>query len=278
MIPMQHLTEKKWNFLLIRSSFLIILFFLSFSIDAQKLLYEVEVGEISSVDIDRKGEIYVVDTQGNVSQWSDGKKKRWYSPQAPAEVQIDAWAMLTTVLFSEDWQAIRILGQQLTLQTEYIFDPNLIEYASVATNGSDGGIWLYDQASFHLKKYFPNVSTLSIDVSLEQLINGNVWNPIWMREHQNNLYVLDAYRGLYTFDLLGNILSEPFNVKRAQAIGLSSKEMYWLEKNELHFKELYSLKTRYIILPLKKVDHVVYDHTSKKVYCFRKTMMYAYQL
>ncbi|WP_205959925.1 hypothetical protein [Flammeovirga aprica] len=275
---MQHLTVKKWNYLLIKSSVLFVAFLLSITAQAQQLLYEIEVGEVASVDIDRKGYVYVADEQGNVSQWIEGEKKRWYSPSSPAEVQIDAWAMLNTVLFSEDWQGIRILGQQLTEQSEYIFDPSLVEYASVATNASDGGIWLYDQGSFRLKKYFPDVKTISIDVPLEQLINSASWEPVWMREHQNNLYVLDRYRGIFTFDLLGNILSEPYAVKKAKKIGLTSEEVYWLEKDELHFKALYSLETRYIKLPLKKVEYALYDHTAQRVFCFKQKMMYAYQL
>ncbi len=278
MIHTQHLMEKKWNYLLIRSSLLFLLSFTTMFTEAQQLLYEIEVGEVVSVDIDRKGYVYVADEQGNLSQWVDGEKKRWYSPSSPAEVQIDAWAMLNTVLFSEDWQGIRILGQQLTEQSEYIFDPGLVEYASVATNASDGGIWLYDQGSFRLKKYFPDVKKISIDVPLEQLINSTSWEPIWMRVHQNNLYVLDRYRGVFTFDLLGNILSEPYAVKKAKAIGLTSEEVYWLEKDELHFKALYSLETRYIKLPLKKVEFVLYDHATQRVFCFKQKMMYAYQL
>lgn len=278
MIPMQRLTEIKWNYLLLKSNFFGVLFLVYSSLSAQELKYQVTVGETEVVDIDRQGAVYVVDNQGNITKWVEGVKHLWYSPEAPAEVQIDASAMLTTVIFSPDWQGIRILGQQLTLQTEYIFDPNLIEYASIASNGSDGGIWLYDQTSFRLKKYFPNVSALSIDVPLEQLVNSSNWNPIWIREYQNNLYVLDAYKGVYTFDLLGNILSKPQDVERAQTIGLTAKEMYWVKKDEVNFKALYSIEKRSISLPIKRVEKVLYDDNTKLLYCFKKEEMYVYQL
>ncbi|AZQ61253.1 hypothetical protein EI427_03160 [Flammeovirga pectinis] len=267
--------EKNWNFLLLSNLFLVLPFLLT----AQTLEFEVEVGEIATVDIDRNGKVYVVDHQGNVAQWVNTTKERWYSPQAAAEVQIDAWAMLNTILFSPDWQAIRILGQQLTVQSEYIFSPELVEYASVATNATDGGIWLYDQSAFRMKKYYPSTESLSINVELERLINGNDWNPIWMKEFQNNLYVLDELNGVYTFDLLGNILSMPYNVKGATLIGLTAKEMYWLEKGkEIHFKELYGVKTRVLELPLTKVEAILFNDSQNRIYCFKNKKMYAYQL
>lgn len=269
------LMGKNWNFLLLSNLFLV----LPFLVPAQTLEFEVEVGEIATVDIDRNGKIYVVDHQGNVAQWVNTTKEKWYSPQAAAEVQIDAWAMLNTVLFSPDWQAIRILGLQLTVQSEYIFSPELIEYASVATNATDGGIWLYDQPAFRMKKYYPSTESLSINVELERLINGNDWNPIWMKEFQNNLYVLDEIKGVYTFDLLGNILSMPYDVKGATLIGLTAKEMYWLENGkEIHFKELYGVKTRFLELPITNVEAILFNDSQNRLYCFKNKKMYAYQL
>ncbi|NLR90211.1 hypothetical protein [Flammeovirga agarivorans] len=268
--------EKNWSYLLINS---IICFVLaSFTVKGQELLFEVTVGEVSSVDIDRTGKVYVVDSQGNVTQYIGKEVHRRYSPTTPAEIQIDAWPMLNTTVFSPDWQGIQILGQQLTLQNEYLFDPSLVEYASVATNSTDGGIWLYDQPAFRLKKYYPDQNNIGLDVSLEQIINQPSWNPTWIREYQNNLYVVDEYQGLYVFDLLGNILSEPFYISKCRSIGFTDKEFYWLKGGKLKFKSLYGTEEREINLPDRKVNFVLYDATQKRVYCFIKDTMKAYQL
>ncbi|ANQ47696.2 hypothetical protein MY04_0314 [Flammeovirga sp. MY04] len=264
---------KKWSYLLLSS-----LLFLTGNSYAQTQLFEIEVGEVAAMDIDRMGFIYIVDHEGNVMQYRDDEEVRRYSPTTPAEVQIDAWAMLNTVLFSPDWQGIRALGQQLTQQSEYLFDEELIEYASVATNATDGGIWVYDQPSFRLKKYYPQQQQVSLDVSIEQILSASYWNPTWMREYQNNLYVVEERMGVFTFDLLGNILSEPTDIGGATVIGFTDDKMYWLKKDQIHFKSLYSTEKNTLDLPAKKVKFAVYSASNHTVYCIVKNKMIAYRM
>ncbi|OHX68298.1 hypothetical protein [Flammeovirga pacifica] len=265
---------KKWSCLLSIS----LLLGFTYSSNAQTKLFEVEVGEVAALDIDRMGQIYIVDHEGNVMQYKDDQEIRRYSPTVPAEVQIDAWAMLNTVVFSPDWQGVRILGQQLTQQSEYLFDENLIEYATIATNATDAGIWLYDQPAFRIKKYFPNQQQISIDVSIEQILSTSYWNPTWIREYQNNLYIVEERMGVFTFDLLGNILSEPVDIGGAKVIGLTDDKMYWLKKDQLHFKSLYSTDRETLDLPTKKATFAVYDTSLNRVYCIVKNKLIAYQM
>ena len=116
-----------------------------------------------------------------------------------------------------------------------------------ATFSGDDQLWLYNESNFTLstidsRTYKPLVST-----PLILLLNRPRFDVRFLREYQNNLYLVEKNTGVLVFDNMGNYRKTlPF--PGLDYVGFLGEELYYLKDNQLHFFHLYNGAERQVDL------------------------------
>jgi hypothetical protein len=243
------------------------------------LLREIKIKPPVSISTDRHHHIFTGDQQGNVHKYdSTGKLLHVFSPQRIASVSlVEAWPTMQIFLFYRDLQAYTFLNRFLTDNRQSAsFHPDNIGFARVATIASDDHIWIFDEVDFSLKKLNPLSQQLSMHVPLGLILASSDYNINYMREYQNMLFLNDTNSGILVFDNFGNYRKKlPF--PGLTHFGFHENELYFLEKNTIHFFNLYTLTRRSIPLPANQNFEFVLVFPAQVV-LFTRNSIYIYQL
>ena len=118
----------------------------------------------------------------------------------------------------------------------------------VATLAPDNHIWLLDESNLVLREYDPSTQRLVQNTPLDLLIGRSRPDFRFLRQYQNNIYLLDRSTGIYVFDNLGTFKKKlPF--AGLSTVGFRGDELYYLDGGALHFFHLYKLSERRRALP-----------------------------
>lgn len=239
---------------------------------------KVEITQPVSVSIDRYNHIFTSDQQGNVYKYdSTANILQVYSSQKVAGVpMIEAWPTIQIFIFYRDLQRFTFLNRFLTEpQQSAGFDPGKIGFGRAATIASDDQLWIFDESDFSLKKLNPVTQQLSLHVPLGLILTAANYNINHMREYQNLLFVNDINSGILIFDNFGNYKKKlPFTEVRY--FSFYGNELYVIDKNTLHFFDLYTLSRRSIALPAGiNFDYALVFDT--QIVLFSKNKIYIYQ-
>ncbi|MDX5346395.1 MAG: hypothetical protein LPK19_04030, partial [Hymenobacteraceae bacterium] len=224
-------------------------------VQAQQITFQqtVKVDNPVAVSIDRKSNFFITDQKSNLYQFSpQGQPINTYSPPLTGKASIvEAWNVFKIMLFYDDNQRIvfldRFLRELSTIRLSEHFD-GLIR---AATPSADDKLWLFNESEFSLIKFDPRLSERQIQTQLSLVLGKDRFDIRFMREYQNNVYMVDAKSGVYVFDNMGNYKKKlPFT--GLNYIGFLGEEMYFLKEGHIHFFHLYNFKERQIELPVKK--------------------------
>jgi hypothetical protein len=215
------------------------------------LIKEVKINTPVAVSIDRYGNIYTGDTQGNIFKFdSTGIQLGVFSAQKTVNISsIEAWQMLQVFVFYRDIQEFTLLNRFLTpIAGSTQVNQNLIGFARSATLAANETLWMFDDTEFSLKKYGLSSQQVLINTPLSLILGASDYNINFMREYQNMLYINDKNSGILVFDNLGNYK------KKLPFVGLNyfsfrGNELYFIEAGKVHLFNLYTLDQRNIVLP-----------------------------
>ena len=118
----------------------------------------------------------------------------------------------------------------------------------VVTLAPDGQLWLLDESSLVLREFDPQTQRLVQNTPLDLIIGRTRPDFRFIRQYQNNTYLVDRTTGIYVFDNLGNYKKKlPF--AGLNMVGFKGDELYYMSGGALHFFHLYNQTERRVPLP-----------------------------
>ena len=200
--------------------------------------------------LDRRGALYVADADNNLRQYSpEGLLLNTYAPTQPGHVaQVEAWNVTTTLVFNDDRQQLVLLDRFLAPIGEVRLADYLDGTVRAATLAPDNLIWLLDESNLVLREFDPATLRLVQSTPLDLIIGRTRPDFRFLRQYQNNTYLVDRTTGVYVFDNLGNYRQKlPFT--GLSAVGFRGDELYYYQGGAVHFYHLYRLAERRVALP-----------------------------
>ncbi|WP_210516878.1 hypothetical protein [Hymenobacter terricola] len=220
------------------------------TVAAWKLLRLIKLNNPGAASLDRRGALYVADADNNLRQYGpEGLPLNTYAPTQPGHAaQVEAWNVTTTLVFNDDRQQLVLLDRFLSLISEVRLADYLDGTVRVATLAPDNFIWLLDESNLVLREFDPNTLRLVQNTPLDLIIGHSRPDFRFIRQYQNNTYLVDRSTGVYVFDNLGNYKKKlPF--PGLNTIGFRGDELYYLDAGAVHFFHLYNLTERRVALP-----------------------------
>jgi hypothetical protein len=203
-----------------------------------------------AASLDRRGNLYVADGQDNIHQYGpDGQPLNVYSPPLPGHTaQLEAWNVSKIMAFYDDRQEIRLLDRFLAPITQLRLGDFFDGIVRVATLAPDDKLWLLNESDLTLRQFDPAPQRFGQTTPLDLIIGRSKPDFRFLRQYQNNLYLMDRNSGIYVFDNLGNYRKKlPF--AGLTTVGFRGDELYYLTDGVLHFFQLYTLAERTQALP-----------------------------
>lgn len=205
--------------------------------------------------LDRRGTLYVADAQNNVHQYGpDGQALNTYSPPQPGHVaQIEAWNTTKILVFYDDRQELLMLDRFAAPISQLNLLDLLEGTARATTLAPDDRIWLLNESDLTLRQFDPTQPRNTRNTPLDLLIGRSRPDFRFLREYQNNLYLVDRVNGIYVFDNLGNYRKKlPF--LNLTTVGFRGDELYFLADGAVQLFHLYNLTQRALTLPIPATD------------------------
>ncbi|OGX86021.1 hypothetical protein BEN47_13675 [Hymenobacter lapidarius] len=215
-----------------------------------KLIRLIKLPNPGAASLDRRGALYVADADNNLRQYGpEGLLLNTYAPAQPGHVaQVEAWNVTTTLVFNDDRQQLVLLDRFLTLITEMRLADFLDGTVRVATLAPDNRIWLLDESNLVLREFDPNTRLVIQNTPLDLIIGRARPDFRFLRQYQNNTYLVDRNTGIYVFDNLGTYRKK-MPIAGLSMVGFRGDEMYYFADEALHFAHLYNQTERRVALP-----------------------------
>lgn len=214
------------------------------------LVRTIKLAKPGAASLDRRGNVYVADAQDNVHQYGpDGQALNTYSPPLPGHTaQIEAWNTSKVLVFYDDRQEILFLDRFMAPITQVRLGDFLDGMVRVATLASDDRIWLFNESDLSLRQFDPTPQRQGITTPLDLIIGRSKPDFRFLRQYQNNIYLVDRTSGIFVFDNLGNYRKKlPFT--GLTTIGFRADELYYLKDGQVSFFHLYNFAERTLPLP-----------------------------
>jgi len=200
--------------------------------------------------LDRRGTLYLADQENNLRQLArDGQPLNTYSPTQPGHVAvIEAWNQNSLLAFYDDRQQVLLLDRFLAPLSEIRLADYIDGTVRTATLAPDGLLWLLDESALTLREFDPQALRVVQNTPLDLIIGRSRPDFRFLRQYQNNVYLVDHTSGVFVFDNLGNYRKKlPF--LGLDFITFRGDELAYLSEGQLHFFHLYTLTERTQPLP-----------------------------
>ena len=207
---------------------------------------------INQISLTRQGQILASDAQSNIFLIdSTGKLLYQFSPRRPGKIHLlEGWNGLRPFAFYRDFQEFILLDRFLLADGPSQIDPEKTGYARLVAPALDGNLWILDESNFILKKVDIRNQQTIFSTPLDLALGAKNYDISFMREYENQLYLVDKQGNTLLFDQMGNFRKRlPF--QKTDWIGFLGEEVYCLESYTLRFFNPYSLKTRKKPVPVE---------------------------
>ena len=211
---------------------------------------KVKFDQPAAISIDRLNNVYLTDSKNNLYQYNEvGELLNTFSPPAAGHIStVEAWNMVKVMLFYDGQQQITILDRFLREISSVKLRDYMDGVARVATSSSDDRFWILNESNFELLKLDTRFPENTQRIPLDLILDRSQADIQFIREYQNNVYLLDKNVGIYVFDNMGNYKKKlPF--KNLGYIGFRGDELYFVAGTELVFFNLYKFTERRLPLP-----------------------------
>lgn len=212
--------------------------------------HQIAADKPAAVSIDRYDNIYLTDQKNNLYQFNPlGQLQNTYSPPRAGRVHtVEAWNLIKIFLFYDDQQRVVMLDRFLREIASFRFSDYTSGTIRAATLSADDKFWLFNESDFALVKLDTRFPDQALYQPLNLTLRKGQYDIRFLREYQNNVFLVDKTSGIYVFDNMGNYKKQlPF--AGLSYIGFQGNELYFLRDGFIHFFDLYNFKERTIGLP-----------------------------
>ena len=245
-----------------------------------ELLRKVSISGPQAASNDIYNHIYVADKQGNITQYNAmGDSLLRYAPNQPATLHIlEAWKGLKVLLFYKDLQSYTWLNRFLVETQNKVLHNEHIGFARLLTYAADGNLWIFDDQDFALKKYQPEQNKVLIATPCDLLFSSKNYQLTFIREYQNQVFLVDKNIGIFIFDNFGNF-KKKWDIRSVSFVTFLGDYATYLQGNTLHLQNLYKEHSLKIILPIEHHYKDFFLITATHIYLFTDSSMliYAYK-
>jgi len=239
------------------------------------LVRTIKLNQPGAASLDRRGNLYVADGQDNIHQYgADGQALNVYSPPQPGHTaQIEAWNTSKILVFYDDRQQVLLLDRFLAPITQLRLTDFLDGQIRAATLAPDDRLWLFNESDLTLRQFDPTPQRLTLSTPLDLIIGRSRPDFRFLRQYQNNLYLLDRTSGVFVFDNLGNYRKKlPFT--GLSTIGFREDELYYLTENTVHFFHLYTFTERTLPIFAAEARQVLFGEQYAYVLTLASILVY----
>ncbi|MFN3315576.1 MAG: hypothetical protein ACK40K_02105 [Raineya sp.] len=244
-----------------------------------ELARKVQISEPQMVSNDIYGHIYIADRQGNITQYNaKGDSLLRYAPTQPASIHIlEAWKGLKILLFYKDLQSYTWLNRFLVATQNKILQNEQIGFVRLLTYAADGNLWLFDDQDFSLKKYQPDQNKVLLTTPCDLLFSPKNYQISFLREYQNQVFLVDKNFGIFIFDNFGNF-KKNLHIRNINFITFLGDYVTYIQENTLYLQNLYKGHQLKIILPIEHhyKDFFLISQTHIYLFTSSKMLIYAY--
>jgi hypothetical protein len=243
-----------------------------------QLLKQIPIAEPQAVSMDIYGNIFLADLQGNITHYNEnGDSIRRFAPEQPATIHIlEAWKGLKILAFYKDLQRFTWLNRFLTPTETYTLHSEQIGFARLLNYSNDGYVWIFDDQDFSLKKYdFRNQQVL-VRTPCDLLFPAQNYQITFLREYQNQVFLVDKNFGIFFFDNFGNF-KKNLQIRNINFINFWGEHIAYLQEKTLYLQHLYKRNVeRKISLPIEHNYKDFFLLTSTRIYLFTTNRMFIY--
>ncbi len=228
---------------------------------AQHLVAKVAVPKPVGGSLDRYGLLYLSLADGSIHKYDTTcRLVEVYSPVKPGTVTLlEAWETVRVFAFYQDFQEYAVFNRFLSPADNQPLNAPGTGFSLLAAPAATGThVWVFDQTSFHLKKIHLLTGEAEVDSPLDLSLPYQGWEPTFMREYQNQLYLCSPQNGIHVFDLFGNY-QRSIPQTGIGWFGFAGDELYFMKDGDIVFVGLYEGRERKA--PANGADMVFYGQS-----------------
>jgi hypothetical protein len=160
--------------------------------------------KIKNFTTDNLGNVYALSTNNQVVKYTpDGKEQFRYPNRTLGEATLlDATNPFHLLLFFAQHQTVLTLDRTLNVSGQFNLMQMGFQRADAVGMASDGALWVYDEASFLLKKIKAD-GTVVVQGNDLSLSVGRSLHPNFLLEREQTVFVNDTALGILVFDIFG---------------------------------------------------------------------------
>jgi hypothetical protein len=198
--------------------------------------------EISNVTVDRIGNFFLINKKGAIKKYDPNGKVMATLPKSNPTL-IESWYHPSIFIYDRATQKYYTYGRffenahEKKLPPEFAIEPYLV------CPTHDNRLWILDKSDYSLKKINP----LNNEVLNEIVVNTGSSVPafLYLKEYQNLIF-LQERNAIWIINTLGKVINKIESTQLGN-VGFFGQELYYLEKNTVHFlnlltEEKYELK------------------------------------
>ena len=230
---------------------------------------------ITDYSIDVSGNIYLAFEGGSITKYGPDLDSLFtYSPIQVGNVRLlEAGSGLRIFAFYDSYQEYLVTDRFLTQPILTKLNASALEFVEIANQSQDNKIWLVENSGLRLVKYDPATKTILIETFLSPIVEAEEPSFTFVREYQNQVFLVDSHSGIYVFDNLGNYLRKiDARTKKCTFFG---NEILFMEEGQLIISDLYGTdKTTQKISDSKALGVLLYKNN---LYTIEPKGVYQYQ-
>jgi len=217
-------------------------------IDAQ--IHQPLLSGVDHISVSRQGNIFAALAKGDVVMLdSSGKIVQRFSPRKPARIHLlEAWNGLRVLAFSRDFQSYFLLDRFLLSDGPVSLENDNGGYIRLLAPSQDGNLWVFDEATFQLKKINPANGNTIFSTPLDLVLSGKPHELSFMREYQNQLYIADKLGQILVFDQTGTFRKK-LPLENCSWFGFEGEELLMVQQGEIIRYHPFRLELRKEPLP-----------------------------
>ena len=176
---------------------------LSAQLSDPDVLFEIP-GEFESMQIDRLGQTYTIDADGEIRLYTlDGKLRFEFSDPSWGPIgHLDVTNPLRILVYYPDFATIIVLDNTMTRLARYDLREMGFDRVMAVGTAGDGTIWIWDEANAQLVKVDERGQVLRRSDPVN-LVLDDVIHPTELVQRNKQVYVKDPAMGLLVFDQFG---------------------------------------------------------------------------
>lgn len=199
---------------------------------------------------DQLGNTYIITTENAIEKYApDGRRLARYTQNRIGQATLlDISNPLKIMVLYADFRTAVFLDRSLTELGMLSWEAAGFPFVRRVAMGSDGNLWLYDEASFQLKKISPAGEPLFESQAMNLLHDGPMPQPSALLESDNQVFMADTAQGVFVFDAFAQF-SKPLFFKGISDFSVAGGRLFFLENGFLRVELLGAFRSEKIALP-----------------------------